>query len=373
MGITIIQKSDLVGTQTECEGRAGAGGRRGHRRRVQARWAEGPRRLARQPQDDRLRHLRRTVRGRVPRRAARRGDHPGGDDPQPRRRLGQVHEFRATRLLQSESARVLRASRSEYFLDLATFVPGSILDLVAATPKLAEDLREPLSGYVRRPTLSNLTRLLTPIARAASARASSRSRSTTCPPGLFDNSTLETLSAARTSSDNEMSNDFRVLYRARRNELFIVAMNLDTAERVVFGHDEDSSLTISAVGAGLDGPARLLQAGAHPRHRLRRRRRAPHREHRRRHRARRGARHLLQPVPPVLQPRDSHAPPPKAATCRRRAAGRAGHTHGAEPGVPHAASLAAAARTARVPGRPELPGRHHRHRAAGERPRVFPA
>src|SRR2546428_7549521 len=42
-----------------------------------------------------------------------------------------------------------------------------------------------------------------------------------------------------------MTNDFRVLYRLRQVELYIVAMNLDTAERVVFGHDEDTSLTIS--------------------------------------------------------------------------------------------------------------------------------
>src|SRR2546425_313472 len=60
-----------------------------------------------------------------------------------------------------------------------------------------------------------------------------------------------------------MTNDFRVLYRLRQVELYIVAMNLDTAERVVFGHDEDTSITISeAVQAstalpGFYKPARL--------------------------------------------------------------------------------------------------------------------
>jgi len=54
-----------------------------------------------------------------------------------------------------------------------------------------------------------------------------------------------------------------VLYRLRQVELYIVAMNLDTAERVVFGHDEDTSLSISeAVQAstalpGFYKPARL--------------------------------------------------------------------------------------------------------------------
>jgi len=36
-----------------------------------------------------------------------------------------------------------------YFVDLAMFLPGSILDFVAATPKLPEELRSPLSDYVR--------------------------------------------------------------------------------------------------------------------------------------------------------------------------------------------------------------------------------
>src|SRR6266571_3528699 len=56
---------------------------------------------------------------------------------------------------------------------------------------------------------------------------------------------------------------YRLLRRLRGVELYIVAMNLDTAERVVFGHDEDTSLTISeAVQAstalpGFYKPARL--------------------------------------------------------------------------------------------------------------------
>src|SRR5262249_42128644 len=60
-----------------------------------------------------------------------------------------------------------------------------------------------------------------------------------------------------------LPNSFGVLHRERGKELYIVAMNLDTAERVVFGHDEDSALTISeAVQAstalpGFFKPARI--------------------------------------------------------------------------------------------------------------------
>src|SRR5262245_339364 len=151
--------------------------------------------------------------------------------------------FRATDFY-NPNLREFFAKPIRYVLDLAMFVPGSLLDLVAATPKLAEDLREPLSGYVRRPTISNLTRMLTPIARAVVGTREFPFPLDYLPSGMFDNSTLETY-LRQNIEHNEMSNDFKVLYRARRKELFIVAMNLDTAERVVFGHNENSSATIS--------------------------------------------------------------------------------------------------------------------------------
>ena len=56
---------------------------------------------------------------------------------------------------------------------------------------------------------------------------------------------------------------FRMGGKVKGRALYIVAMNLDTAERVVFGHDEDVSLSISeAVQAstalpGFYKPARL--------------------------------------------------------------------------------------------------------------------
>ncbi len=149
-----------------------------------------------------------------------------------------------------------------YLVDLAMFVPGSILDFVAASPKLAEDLRNPLSSYVRRPTLSTLSQLFLPVLDALLATREFPFPLDYLPSGIFDNSPLERY-LRENIKRNEMSNDFKVLYRARRKELFIVAMNLDTAERVVFGHNENSSATISeAVQAstalpGFYKPARI--------------------------------------------------------------------------------------------------------------------
>lgn len=149
-----------------------------------------------------------------------------------------------------------------YFIDLATFVPGSILDFVAATPKLTEELRAPLWDYVRKPTSANLRKLFLPIASAMLAARDFPFPLDYVPSGIFNNATIETY-LRENIERNGLSNDFKVLYRARRRELFIVAMNLDTAERVVFGHNENSSVTISeAVQAstalpGFFKPARI--------------------------------------------------------------------------------------------------------------------
>ena len=149
-----------------------------------------------------------------------------------------------------------------YFVDLAMFVPGSILDFVAATPRLAEELRSPLADYVRGPSLPKLTKLFTLIARTMLATREFPFPLDYLPSGVFDNSPLEVY-LRENIERNELSNDFKVLYRVRRKELFIVAMNLDTAERVVFGHNENSAATISeAVQAstalpGFYKPARI--------------------------------------------------------------------------------------------------------------------
>ena len=82
------------------------------------------------------------------------------------------------------------------------------------------------------------------------------------PSGLFDNASIERY-LRHNLERRHMPNNFKALFQARKRELYIVAMNLDTAERVVFGHDEDSSLTISeAVQAstalpGFYKPARI--------------------------------------------------------------------------------------------------------------------
>src|SRR5690606_23333234 len=132
----------------------------------------------------------------------------------------------------------------EYALALVTFVPGSLLDILRQTPKLTADLNLALRDFARRPHPAKLPGLLTPLAEALWNRRDLPSLPDHLPSGFFDNSSIERY-IRRNLERAGLSNDFRTMYRRTKRELYISAMNLDTAERVVFGHDEDASVTIS--------------------------------------------------------------------------------------------------------------------------------
>jgi predicted acylesterase/phospholipase RssA len=149
-----------------------------------------------------------------------------------------------------------------FWFDLATYFPGVVLDFLAETPTVLENLRSPAAEWWRRPTPSNFVRILAPIARGMWNARSFPFPLDYMPSGFFDNAPIERY-LRRNIERNGLTNDFRVLYRISRRELYIVAMNLDTAERAVFGHNEDNSATISeAVQAstalpGFYKPARI--------------------------------------------------------------------------------------------------------------------
>jgi predicted acylesterase/phospholipase RssA len=86
------------------------------------------------------------------------------------------------------------------------------------------------------------------------------------PSGLFDNAPIERY-IRHNLEQNKAPNSFRKLKLETGRSLYIGATNLNTAQGVVFGHDEDNSLTISeAVQAstaipGFFKPPRLGPAG----------------------------------------------------------------------------------------------------------------
>ncbi len=150
----------------------------------------------------------------------------------------------------------------EFMVDLLAYAPRVVYDFLVQTPKVLRALEEPLSEARRQPSIEKLLACAHPLVDAIGSAREFPFPLAYLPSGLFDNSSLERY-LRHNIERRGLPNDFRALHRMRQVELYIVAMNLDTAERVVFGHDEDPSLTISeAVQAstalpGFYKPARL--------------------------------------------------------------------------------------------------------------------
>src|SRR3989449_10392470 len=147
----------------------------------------------------------------------------------------------------------------EFLVDLLTYLPSALYDFLAQTPELVRSLQEPLAQARRRPTLANLIECVKPVIDAAGAAREVPFPLAYLPSGLFDNASLERY--LRHNIDRRgMTNDFRVLYRLRPGELYIVAMNPDTAPREVFAHDEDTPATISETAHRSAAPPRFTHA-----------------------------------------------------------------------------------------------------------------
>lgn len=149
----------------------------------------------------------------------------------------------------------------DYILDVMTYVPGIMLDLVAEMPELIDSVKPALAGLQKSPSLGAMQDVMGPLVNALLSRRFPMPHYY-LPSGLFDNVTIEHY-LRKNLEVNGFPNDFRSLHRHTGKELYITAMNLDTAERVVFGHDEETSLTVSeAVQAstalpGFYKPARI--------------------------------------------------------------------------------------------------------------------
>lgn len=116
--------------------------------------------------------------------------------------------------------------------------------------------------FLRDPSYLNAENLVAPLINDLTKKAELRSGLSYLPSGLFDNSGIERFIRVNLKR-NGVPNHFRLLKLERDKDLYIGSTNLNTAQPVVFGHDEDCSVTISeAVQAstaipGFFRPARI--------------------------------------------------------------------------------------------------------------------
>lgn len=137
--------------------------------------------------------------------------------------------------------------------DLATLGPKLTWKLLRAMPGLAPDLVQRARDFAAAPSGESAEHLVQPIIEILVENAPRQSA--WLPSGLFDNSRIEAY-IRHNLERNGLPNNFRQLKLMRGKSLYIGATNLNTAQSVVFGHDEDNSVTISeAVMASTAIPA----------------------------------------------------------------------------------------------------------------------
>ncbi len=131
-----------------------------------------------------------------------------------------------------------------FLWDFLNFVPDFLLAAFLSNSLLKEDFRKSVFELVRHPSYENCVRLLRRYGRVLGLTRQFPSPLQYLPRGIFKNDRIEA-ALRRSFEKNRLPNDFTSLYRWTGKELYIVAANLDTAERVVFGYDQNNNLTIS--------------------------------------------------------------------------------------------------------------------------------
>jgi NTE family protein len=137
---------------------------------------------------------------------------------------------------------VTRPARFAY--DLAAYLPSISIDFARGVPGLPAAVAGPLREFVRRPNYTRFEVLAMRIIDHISPKRELPSVTDHIPGGIFDNKSLERW-LRRSLQRIKIPNDFRAFSRKTGKRLYVTACDLDTAERVIFGADENCELSIS--------------------------------------------------------------------------------------------------------------------------------
>ncbi len=154
----------------------------------------------------------------------------------------QISQFKPSHFYNPNVAELL-ANPLRFLLDLMQFFPRTVADLLSSSPELFEEVRPALRVFRKYPSLSGLSDVAAPIASALLSKWPPLPQDY-LPSGLFDNCSIERY-LRKNLEEKGIPNEFDGFLAHTGKELYIAAMNLDTAEQVVFGHDEDDSVTVS--------------------------------------------------------------------------------------------------------------------------------
>jgi NTE family protein len=128
--------------------------------------------------------------------------------------------------------------------DLLAYVPGVLFELARQIPDLPRVLAPRARAFVKEPTYTHAEELAMALMAHVLPSREIPALTNHIPTGLFDNSSLERW-LRKNLARIRLPNDFRAFERKRGRKLYVAACDLDTAERVVFGADENAEVTIS--------------------------------------------------------------------------------------------------------------------------------
>lgn len=137
------------------------------------------------------------------------------------------------------------ASRPSMFAyDLMSYLPGVTFEFLRSVPGLRDALGDRVGRLWQEPTYQHFESLVMGLVEHVSPSREMPALTNHIPSGLFDASGLEQW-LRRNLDRIGIPNDFRAFERKLQRKLYIAACDLDTAERVVFGADENAEVTIS--------------------------------------------------------------------------------------------------------------------------------
>lgn len=148
-----------------------------------------------------------------------------------------------------------------FFAEQVMFVPRALRDILSGFGEFGPQLAAEIWRLALEPTKTHYDAVMQTVTRAIATRPMP-SLLSLLPSGFFDNVGIEKYLRGNIES-NGLSNSFQKMEKLTGKKLYICAMTLDKAERVIFGPDEKNDVTISeAVQAstampGFYKPARI--------------------------------------------------------------------------------------------------------------------
>lgn len=133
---------------------------------------------------------------------------------------------------------------AKFSYDLLTYLPSVSADFARGLPGLREALAPSAREFVREPNYTTAEAVAMALIDHVSPKREIPALTNHIPSGFFDNGSLERW-LRRNLERAGVPNDFRSFERKRGRQLYVSACDLDTAERVVFGADENAEVSIS--------------------------------------------------------------------------------------------------------------------------------